>query len=134
MKTTKPRTFKKIILEDLNKRGLDLIAKKIKSITYETFSMGNAVRVQALDLFKSERETLNKVLSEYEYGRFDAMTDYAYSERDESKERQAKYITLNNSFSKSLNELAEKICPNDSLYFLNQLESYDHALTFLKES
>lgn len=128
----KERTFKAIILEDLKKRGHNDIIKKIKSITYETFSMGNAVRVRALDLFKSERETLDLILKSYQYGRFDAMIDLQYSERDDSKERQAKYVTLNHEFSGPLMDLAKKLSPNDTWRFLNQLNSYDDALKLLE--
>lgn len=100
----KPRTFKAIILEDLNRRGLQVIARKIKSITYESFSMGNAVRVRTENLFKTERETLNDILQGYAYGRFDAMTDCSSSEKDPMKERQAKYVTLTNEFSPAIDK------------------------------
>lgn len=127
----KPRTFKKIILEDLEKRGRQDLAKKIKSITYESFSMGNAVRVETLDLFKKEREELDSILKEYAYGRFDGMTDYAYSERDHSKERQAKYVTLNNRFSETIETVCKKINPDNYWETACKLESYDQAMTIL---
>ena len=92
----KQRQFKTIILEDLRKRGLTDIAKKVVSMRYETFSMGNALRVKAKGLLPQEHETLSAILQEYEYGRFDGMTDYAWNEKDATKERQAKYVTLYN--------------------------------------
>jgi len=92
----KPRQFKTIILEDLKKRGLTNIAQKVVSMRYETFSMGNALRVRTKGLTVEEHVALKDILAEYEYGRFDAMTDYAYNECDKTKERQAKYVTLYN--------------------------------------
>lgn len=63
---------------------------------YETFSMGNALRVKAVGLSVEEHVTLKDILAEYEYGRFDGMTDLSWNERDKTKERQAKYVTLYN--------------------------------------
>jgi hypothetical protein len=103
----KQRTFKKIIFDDLKKRDLHHIIYAIKSVRYETFSMGNALRVQTLNLFKSDRAILESILKGYEYGRFDAMTDYSYSEKDPTKERQAKYVTLTNEFSDVIKQAAK---------------------------
>lgn len=128
----KPRTFKTIILEDLNRNGKAALAAKIKSITYETFSMGNAVRVATLDMFKSERKELDDYLYRYVYGRFDGMTDCQSSERDHKMERQCKYLTINNTFSEALKKLAATKCGDDRYNsqweFLCALESFDDAI------
>ena len=148
--TKKPRQFKTIILEDLNKRKMSSIASKITSITYETYSMGNSLNVRTKDLFKSERGALKMVLNEYAYGRFDAMTDYAYSERDASKERQAKYVSINNDFSEVIKNAVKEyyhrlgiiddvtaMKEHNTYYYqllyqkTNSLESYDDAIKLL---
>jgi len=96
----KTKTFKKIILDDLKKQGQHSIVKKIRSITYDTYAGGNVVHVGAIDLTKSEREFLEKLLQEYQYGSFDGMTDmYSYDNRDSGKERQAKYVQLRVEYS-----------------------------------
>lgn len=98
MSKTKQPTFKKIILDDLKQQGLSNIVAKIKSITYETFSMGDAVRVEAWDLTKSEREKLNEILKEYQHGYFDGMNDI-YEYTDSKKPRSAKYVTLSANYT-----------------------------------
>ena len=133
----KPRTFKKIILEDLNRRGLGHIAGKVRSITYESFSMGNAVRVETVDLFRAERDLLKSILDEYAYGRFDAMTDYTYSEHDQTKERQAKYVTLSNKFSDPVRHAVTRIWSFDERSVEHwqkccAIEGYDEILTKLE--
>lgn len=105
MKTEKRVTFKKLILDDLKSQGLHSIASKIKSITYESFSMGDAVRVETLNLFKSERETLENLLYDYKYGTFDSMTDCSgIKENTANKARRAKYVTLNNKFTQDIKD------------------------------
>lgn len=97
----KQQTFKKIILDDLKAQGLQVIAAKINSIRYETFSMGSAVRVEARNLFKRERETLERILREYQHGSFDGMTD-CYNYEESKKPRSAKWVTLNHEFSEEV--------------------------------
>ena len=91
-------TFKKLILDDLKSQGKSDIVAKIKSITYESFSGGNAVRVKAIDLNKSQREFLENLLNEYQYGTFDSMTD-CQGYKDSPKPRSAKFVQLSHVFS-----------------------------------
>lgn len=97
--------FKKLILDDLKKQGLTEIIKKIKSIRYKSYSGGDSVRVQTLDLWKGERETLKGILEQYQEGSFDGMNDiYINKQGPSEKARTAKYIFLENEFSDSVRE------------------------------
>lgn len=95
------KTFKKIILDDLKSQGLHSIVKKIKSIKYETFSMGDSVDVKAVNLTKTERTKLESILREYQHGSFDGMTD-CYNYEKSSKERSAKYVHLHHEFTEDV--------------------------------
>lgn len=97
------KTFKKIILDDLKSQKLHSIVAKIKSIKYDSFSMGDSVDVTAVNLTKTEREKLESILREYQHGSFDGMTDcYNYSKS--SKERSAKYVHLRHEFTEDVKE------------------------------
>lgn len=103
----KQPTFKKLILGDLKAAGHLMIAKKIKSVTYETYSGGCTVNVKALCLRKKEREILENLLEEYKYGSFDGMTDlYSLKEVPSTKLRTAKHVFLNNEWTKEIVEAA----------------------------
>jgi hypothetical protein len=92
------KTFKKMIMKDL--KNHPNIREKITSIRYRSFSMGDAVDVDAINLHKEEREILESILNEYEAGYFDGMTDmYEYKRGPSTKERTAKYVHLHNEFS-----------------------------------
>lgn len=107
--TNKKPGFKKLILDDLKRAGHKAIAAKITSIRYSSFSMGDAVDVSAVNLFKSERRILESLLREYQAGSFDGMTDcYNYDNRDSGKARQAKYVHLRNEFSPEVKEAVKK--------------------------
>jgi hypothetical protein len=94
------KTFKKIILDDLKAQGLSGISQKVKSITYHKYSGGSSVTVEAQNLQDEERETLKKILSNYEDGTFNPMEDiYEYKKSLVKKERTAKYVFLNNTAS-----------------------------------
>ncbi len=100
-------TFKKLILDELKADGHLNIVKKIKSIRYQSFSMGNAVDVSSIDLNKIERRTLEKVLAGYKSGYFDSMQDlYVYGKS--SKVRSAKYVSLHNEFSQDVKDRVKK--------------------------
>ena len=99
------KTFKKIILDDLKKQKLTGIVAKIKSIKYKSYSGGDSVDVDAVDLLKSERETLEKILREYQDGQFDGMNDiYNCDSERSTKERTAKYVFLHNTFSDAVRD------------------------------
>lgn len=101
------KTFKKIILDDMKANGLAELTKKIKSIKYQSYSGGDSVRVQGMDLLKHEREALEKLLEDYQEGRFDGMQDmYIPKTSTTTKERTAKYVFLDNEWS---NEAREEI-------------------------
>lgn len=148
----KQPTFKKIILDDLKKSGLFDIIPKIKSITFDQFAGGNSVNVRGENLFKSERETLEKLLSKYQYGHFDGMIDlYEYSNRRSDLPRQAKFVNLRNEFSEviyktakhhlenSMNIIDDKTaqdkwsCWYDQAVWriIQEIESFDHILSWL---
>lgn len=110
---SKPR-FKTLIMNELKSLNLDSICTKIKSIRYRSFAGGDAVDVEAIDLYKAERETLEKILDKYEYGHFDGMTDsYDYKPKEERGPVSAKYVHLRNDWSEEAktcarNELEKK--------------------------
>lgn len=92
-------TFKKLIISELKEKGEIKIIKKISSIRFSSFSGGSAVDVKAVDLTKSERRLLEKVLIEYKSGSFNSYEDlYEYS-KIRTRVRTAKYVSLNNHFS-----------------------------------
>lgn len=101
-------TFKKLILDDIKAAGHVLIAKKIRSITYDSFANGDAVRVRALCLRKKERELLDELLEDYRDGKFDSYEDiYVPKGREQrTKLRTAKYVFLNNEWPDNIKEAA----------------------------
>jgi hypothetical protein len=95
----KQPTFKKLILDNLKAMNRQDISKKITSITYRSYSMGDSVTVYAFDLGREQRETLERLLDEYQDGHFDGMQDmYVYS-RTVNKPRTAKYVHLRHEFT-----------------------------------
>lgn len=141
-------TFKKIILDDMKANGLGHIVPKIKSIRYRSFSMGDAVDVDAVDLFASERESMKQLLAKYQYGHFDGMIDlYEISNRRDDV-RQAKFVhlhvTYSDVFEKAITRYLEKVwkvtddktCQdkmhcwlNDAVWRIKQkIESYDQLI------
>lgn len=97
-------TFKKLILDDLKSQGRKDIADKIKSITYDTYAGGDAVRVKAYDLGKEQREFLYSLLREYQDGHFDGMQDLYIYDKTNSKARTAKYVQFNHDFTPAVEE------------------------------
>jgi hypothetical protein len=71
------------------------------SVTSESFSMGNAVRVNWTD--GPTVKEVDSITDKYAYGRFDGMTDYAYSEHNDSLP-QAKYVTTSRNISEAARE------------------------------
>lgn len=89
-------TPKKIILDELKSKGLSRIVSKIKSIRKDK----NSIRVEAVDLFKQDRETLQALLDTYTQGSFDGVQDlYVYNKTKPEREFSVKYAFLNNEFS-----------------------------------
>lgn len=89
-------TPKKIILDELKSKGLAQIVSKIKSIRKDK----NSIRVETLDLFKQDRETLQALLDTYTQGKFDGMQDlYVYDKAKPERAFSVKYAFLNNEFS-----------------------------------
>ncbi len=99
----KQPTFKKLILDDLKKHKMDGIAAQITSITYDSYSMGNSVNVQARNLTKSEREKLDSFLKEYQNSSFDSMTDCSIY-HGSKKPRSAKHVFLRVAYSEDITE------------------------------
>jgi hypothetical protein len=95
----KQPTFKKLILDNLKAMNRQDIAKKINSITYRSYSMGDSVDVRATDLGKEQRETLEALLNEYQDGHFDGMQDLYVYNRTVNKPRTAKYVHLVHEFT-----------------------------------
>lgn len=93
------KTFKKIILDDMKANGLGHLVPKIKSIRYESYSMGSSVRVKSLDLFKEEKAAMESLLAKYQYGHFDGMQDLYEISNSRDDIRQAKFVFLNNEYS-----------------------------------
>lgn len=98
---------KKLIRDHLESLGHFELVKKIKSVTYETFAGGSAIRIKTVNCTKVERETLNKELAIFSYGTFDAMTD-CEGVKDFHHERAAKFLTITNEFTDDLKDLIKK--------------------------
>ena len=101
----KQPTFKKLILDELKTLNETSIISKIKSITYDPYTMGDAVRVKAVNLGRGERERLETLLDSYQYGHFDGMQDMYIASNIDKNKRQAKYVTLTNEFCDSVKEI-----------------------------
>jgi hypothetical protein len=70
------------------------------SVTSETYSMGNSVSIDWTD--GPEYEEVNSIVSGYQYGHFDGMTDcYEYKENRDDSKPSAKYTHTNKHFSES---------------------------------
>ena len=110
MPVTKIASFKVLIKEDLkNINRLDIM-KKIKSVRYSTFSMGNSLDVKAVDLSVPERKILDQVLSEYKSGSWNSMEEIYEYNKNSNKPRTAKYVGFQNDFSEeSKNKVKAKL-------------------------
>lgn len=106
--TKKLPPFKKLILGDLKEANENEIIKKIKSIRYSSFSMGDAVDVESVNLTKTERDTLESILNEYQSGSFNSMEDIYEYRKDSTKLRTAKYVCLRNEFSQDVKDKVKK--------------------------
>lgn len=131
--TKKLPTFKVLIKSDLKKEGRDEILKKIVSVRYSSFSMGDSVDVETLDLTKSEREHMKTLLNSYKSGHFNSMEDIFEYKSVQSKTRTAKYVSLNNRFSENTKKLVMKlledqgIVDNSTAYQIRKTD-YDQLL------
>lgn len=129
----KKTTFKKLIKDELKSKGLKNLSDKIVSIRYSSFSMGNAIDIETLDMFKSERDQLESIVSKYQYGSFDGMTDcYNMDNRDDSI-RQVKYVHTQHYFSEEIKQavnqelikqgiIDDKTAQEKRGYWLNQVQ------------
>lgn len=98
-------TFKKIFLSELKAAGRKDIAAKVKSVRTDH----NSVTIETIDLFKSDREFVETLLSKYKMGHFNGMNDsYEYDNRRTDVARQYMYVFLNNGFSEGVKELVKK--------------------------
>lgn len=78
------------------------------SVTSESFSMGNAVRISWTD--GATTEQVDKIVSKYQYGYFDGMNDLYECDNRRDDIPQAKYITTSRSFSEEAKRaMAEKM-------------------------
>jgi len=101
-------TFKKIMFDDLKKRGRQDLIEKIKSVRYKTFSMGDAVDVDTLDCLPEQIKFLDSFCKEYQHGYFNGMDEiYEYCEKD--KPRTAKYVHAQHEFSPLHRKAAENL-------------------------
>lgn len=67
--------------------------------TSESFSMGNAVRVEIFDQPPAVKEAVEAIVKKYQYGHFDGMNDiYEYSNSRKDLP-QVKYVQLSNTMS-----------------------------------
>jgi hypothetical protein len=99
--TTKHPTFKTLIKSDLKAMKQESIAKKIISVRYDSFSMGDSVDVKSIDLGKKDREILENLLAEYKSGSYNSLEDLYEYKKTKSKTRTAKFVSLKNEFSDS---------------------------------
>ena len=88
------------------------------SVTSESFSMGNAVRVSCTDLSREVSDKVKAICRAHQYGSFDGMTDmYEDDNRNESLQ-QVKYVTFSENISDERKqaiwyELRAELLPNN---------------------
>lgn len=88
----------KIIRKALKERGIKA------SVTSESYSMGNSVRVEVTDLLKSEHEFLQRAFAKYQYGHFDGMNDIYEHSNTREDIPQTKFLFITNNLSEALKE------------------------------
>jgi hypothetical protein len=99
MEKAKKISAKKMVLDALKAEGLEHLAKKIKSIRKDN----NSLRVEGVNLFKSEREALDRFLGRYEHGTFNGMIDlYEYDREKPQQPLMFKYVFLSNEFEAAI--------------------------------
>lgn len=97
------------------------------SVTSESFSMGDAVRISWTDGPTSKE--VENFSSKYQYGHFDGMTDMYENSNDRDDIPQAKYVTESRKMSK---ELEEKLIPDaERLFIADHYSSVPNAQNFL---
>lgn len=69
------------------------------SVTSESFSMGNAVRVSCIDLSKEVSDKVKAICKAHQYGRFDGMTDMYEDDNRNDSLQQVKYVTFSENIS-----------------------------------
>ena len=86
--------------------------KVIFSVTSDTFSMGDAVRINYTDGPKVEE--INNIADKYQYGTFDGMTDCYDNDNCRDDIPQAKYVQVSRTMSEKSRNLAKELL---SLHF-----------------
>jgi len=69
------------------------------SVTSESFSMGNAVRVSCIDLSKEVSDKVKAICRAHQYGSFDGMTDMYEDDNRNDSVQQVKYVTFSENIS-----------------------------------
>lgn len=83
----------KIIRKQLKAWGIDA------NVRARSFSMGDAVDVDVVDLAGEKKEMVIKFINQFQYGRFDGMQDiYEYTNKREDIP-QVKYVQFQNTIS-----------------------------------
>jgi hypothetical protein len=95
----------KAIREELKK----LYSNYKFSVKSGSFAGGDAVRVSWVD--GPTVEQIDNIVNKYAYGRFDSMTDYAYSEHND-KLPQAKYVSTYREISEEVNNVVKEAVKN----------------------
>lgn len=110
------------------------IACKAKS---SNFSMGSSVDINVQDLLPAVLEEVKSFCEQYEYGTFDAMTDCSGTKNRDFDGPQAKYVSVNCTYSDEIKSAAwlearsmfsaMQDAPND---YDPQYYDYDHQRIF----
>lgn len=69
------------------------------SVTSESFSMGNAVRVFCTDLSKADSRKVEEICRAHEYGTFDGSDDSYHDDNRNDAVQQVKYVTFSENIS-----------------------------------
>lgn len=81
--------------------------KIVFSVTSDTYSMGDSVRIKYEDGPKTEE--VDKITSKYQYGNFDGMTDCYNNDNCRDDIPQAKYVQISRSMSERSRNLAKEL-------------------------
>lgn len=100
------------------------------SVTSESFSMGDAVRVSWID--GPTKQRVEAITGKYQYGRFNGMEDIYENTNDRSDIPQSKYVTTSRIFSESAKmEMSEKMGLDWSEYNNRNIERGEYNNTLI---
>ncbi len=118
MTNTKTKSTVALAAQDIRAALKTAFAGTKFSVRSESFSMGNAVRIEWVDGPSSKQ--VEAVVGRFEAGSFDGMTDmYNNAAKDPSTPHRAKYVTctreISPEVSRAVRERIEAMCGGDEL-------------------